>query len=60
MYRHLLVPVDGTDLSTLVVGQAAELARKLGAKITFLHAVADPFASLRGDAAVVLATSPSE
>ena len=41
MYRHLLVPVDGTDLSTLVVGQAAELARKLGARITFFHAVAD-------------------
>ena len=60
MYRHLLVPVDGTDLSTLVVGQAAELARKLGARITFFHAVADPFASLRGDAAVVLATSPHE
>ena len=36
MYRHLLVPVDGTDLSTLVVGHGmekrdarAELAREL-------------------------------
>lgn len=35
MYRHLLVPVDGTDLSTQVVGQAVEFARVLGARITF-------------------------
>jgi len=60
MYRHLLVPVDGTDLSTLVVGQAVEFAQKLGARITFFHAVVDPFSSLQGDAAVVLATSPNE
>jgi nucleotide-binding universal stress UspA family protein/hemerythrin-like domain-containing protein len=60
MYRHLLVPVDGTDLSTLVVGQAAELAQALDARITFFHAVADPFASLRSDAAVLMATSPNE
>ena len=60
MYRHLLVPVDGTDLSTLVVGQAAEFAQKLGARITFFHAVADPFASLSSDAATILAVSPNE
>jgi nucleotide-binding universal stress UspA family protein/hemerythrin-like domain-containing protein len=60
MYRHLLVPVDGTDLSTLLVGQAAEFARELNARITFFHAVADPFSSLNGDAAVVMTTSPNE
>ena len=27
MYRHLLVPIDGTDLSTEMVGQAVEFAR---------------------------------
>ena len=38
MYRHLLVPIDETDLSTDTVGKAVELARTLGARITFFHA----------------------
>jgi nucleotide-binding universal stress UspA family protein/hemerythrin-like domain-containing protein len=60
MYRHLLVPVDGTDLSTQIVGQAVEFARILGARITFFHAVPDHAASLRGEAEVVWTTSPNE
>ena len=34
-------PVDDTDLSIEVVGNAVALARALGARITFFHAVAD-------------------
>jgi nucleotide-binding universal stress UspA family protein/hemerythrin-like domain-containing protein len=60
MYRHLLVPVDGTDLSTQVVGQAVEFARTLGARITFFHAVPDHSTSLRGEAEVVWSTSPGD
>ena len=41
MYRHLLVPVDDTDLSIETIGQAVEFARKLGARITFFHAQPD-------------------
>ena len=48
MYRHLLVPIDGTDLSIEVVGNAVGLARAVGARITFFHAVADHAGSLRG------------
>jgi nucleotide-binding universal stress UspA family protein/hemerythrin-like domain-containing protein len=57
MYRHLLVPVDDTDLSVEVVGNAVALARALGARITFFHAVADAAASLRGDAEVLRLTA---
>ena len=60
MYQHLLVPIDGTDLSTQIVGQAVEFARTLGARITFFHAVPDHAASLRGEAEVVWSTSPDE
>lgn len=60
MYRHLLVPIDGTDLSTQIVGQSVEFARLLGARITFFYAVPDHAASLRGEAEVVWATSPNE
>ncbi len=34
MFKHLLVPVDGSDVSERAVGQAVELARQLGASIT--------------------------
>lgn len=37
-YHHLLVPVDGSRLSTQAVAQAVELARALGARITVVHA----------------------
>lgn len=60
MYRHLLVPLDGTDLSTQVVGQAVEFARTLGARITFFHAVPDHSSSLFGEAEVVWSTSPGD
>ena len=59
MYRHLLVPVDGTDLSVEVVGNAVALARALAARITFFHAVADA-GSLHGDAEVLRLTAPDE
>ncbi len=37
-YRHLLVPVDGSDLSDQAVARGVELANSLGAQITFFHA----------------------
>jgi nucleotide-binding universal stress UspA family protein/hemerythrin-like domain-containing protein len=60
MYRHLLVPIDGTDLSTETVGKAVELARSLGARITFFHALPDHAASLFGEAELVRVASPAD
>ena len=53
MYRHLLVPVDDTDLSIGVVGNAVALACAVGARITFFHAIVDDAGSLRGEAEVL-------
>ncbi|MHA7598813.1 universal stress protein [Alicycliphilus sp. T452] len=58
MYRHLLVPIDNTDLSIVTIGRAVEFARSLGARITFFHAASDPSSSLRGEAEIVRLTSP--
>lgn len=41
MYRHLLVPTDGSDLCTATVGKAVEFARSIDARITFLSARSD-------------------
>ena len=60
MYRHLLVPIDASDLSVEVVGSAVGLARSLGARITFFHVVQDPSVSLFNDAEVVRAVSPEK
>ncbi|KAF1684645.1 universal stress protein [Pseudoxanthomonas broegbernensis] len=42
MYKHLLVPTDGSPLSDTAVDQALALARALDAKVTLFTAV-EPF-----------------
>ena len=37
MYRHLLVPTDGSELSQQAVESAVAMARECGASITFFH-----------------------
>lgn len=60
MYRHILVPIDETELSTLTIGRAVEFARTLGARITFFHAQVNYTASFFGDAEVVRLTAPDQ
>lgn len=38
MFRHLLVPTDGSELSTAALRAAVEFARTIGARITVFHA----------------------
>ncbi|BAL24250.1 universal stress protein [Azoarcus sp. KH32C] len=60
MYRHILVPIDGTDLSTETVSNAVEFACTLGARITFFHAQPDHTAALSSDSEIIRLTSPDE
>ncbi len=48
MYRHLLVPLDESDLAVELVAQALALAKPLGARITFFHARPDLAATADG------------
>ena len=48
MYRHILVPIDDSQLSIDMVQQAVALARELRAKVTFFHAQSDYAASSLG------------
>ena len=41
MYQHILIPTDGSDLSKQAIHKAVELAKNLGAKVTFFHAAPD-------------------
>ena len=42
MYKHILVPTDGSKLSLKAAKEAAKLAKKLEAKITALYVI-EPF-----------------
>ena len=48
MYRHLLVPIDDSELSVETVRQAVLFAGSIGAKVTFFHAKEDYGASSLG------------
>jgi len=57
MYRHLLVPVDDTEISAGNVTAAVDFARETGARITFFHANHDYGAT--ADGALMHAMSPA-
>jgi nucleotide-binding universal stress UspA family protein len=42
MYKHILLPTDGSPLSEDAATAGIELARKLGARLTALHVLAEP------------------
>jgi nucleotide-binding universal stress UspA family protein/hemerythrin-like domain-containing protein len=56
MYRHLLVPIDGSTLSAETISNAVEFARDAKARITFFHATPDYLAT--GDGALTRSVSP--
>jgi nucleotide-binding universal stress UspA family protein len=53
MYKHLLIAVDGSELSDRSLGHGVRLAKALGAKVTVLH-VTPPWSSIAaGEIAVM-------
>jgi nucleotide-binding universal stress UspA family protein/hemerythrin-like domain-containing protein len=60
MYRHLLVPLDATDLSIQVVGKAVAFARQLHARITFFHVAPNPDDVMGADLELLRVTSPAD
>ena len=50
MFKHIVVPVDGSDTAMRAVEKAAELAKAFGARITLVSVVDNyPFTGLGGD-----------
>ncbi|HEY0832360.1 MAG TPA: universal stress protein [Azospirillum sp.] len=56
MYRHLLVPLDGSELATHLVSQAVDFAAALGARITFF--TMRPYYGATGQEALQRTLSP--
>lgn len=58
MFRHILLPTDGSELSLRAVDTGIALAARLGARVYALHVIA-PFPTSTRYASLVLANEPT-
>lgn len=58
MFKHILVPTDGSTLSTDTVKRAVVFAKEIGAKITFFYAKPDYPVAYYGEGALIDPTTP--
>ena len=54
MYKHILVPTDGSKLSAKAVKTAARLAKQIGARITGVYVIPPYVPPMYGEAAIYL------
>jgi nucleotide-binding universal stress UspA family protein len=60
MFKHILVPTDGSQLSNDTVARAVQFAKGAGARITFFFAKPDYPVSFYGEGAIMDPTSPEK
>ncbi len=60
MFKHILVPTDGSPLSSDAVARAVQFAKDSGARITFFFARPDYPISFYGEGAVMDPASPEK
>jgi nucleotide-binding universal stress UspA family protein len=60
MFKHILVPTDGSALSSDTVSKAVEFAREAGARITFFYAKPEYPVSFYGEGALIDPTTPEK
>ena len=60
MFKHILVPTDGSQLSTDTVKRAISFARDAGARISFFFAKPDYPIAFYGEGALIDPTTPEK
>lgn len=60
MFKHILVPTDGSELSSATVKRAVNFAREAGARITFFYAKPDYPMAFYGEGALIDPTTPEK
>src|SRR5690242_19022646 len=60
MFKHILVPTDGSALSTDTVKRAVSFAKETNAKITFFFAKPDYPIAFYGEGALIDPTTPEK
>jgi nucleotide-binding universal stress UspA family protein len=60
MFKHILVPTDGSQLSTETVKRAVGFARETGARVTFFYAKPEYPVAFYGEGALIDPTTPEK
>jgi len=60
MFKHLLVPTDGSELSSATVDRAISFAKESAARITFFYAQPDFPMPIYGEGALIDPTTPEQ
>lgn len=60
MFKHILVPTDGSPLSESTVSRAVSFAKEAGARITFFYAQPDFPMPIYGEGALIDPTTPEQ
>ncbi|MGE5466347.1 MAG: universal stress protein [Ignavibacteria bacterium] len=60
MFRHILVPTDGSQLSIEAVKRAVDFAKEAGARVTFFFAKPDYPVAFYGEGALIDPTTPEK
>ena len=60
MFKHILVPTDGSALSESTVSRAVTFARSSGARITFFYSQPDFPMPIYGEGALIDPTTPEQ
>ena len=60
MFKHILVPTDGSQLSSDTAARAIAFARETGAKVTFFFAKPDYPVAFYGEGALIDPTTPDK
>lgn len=60
MFKHILVPTDGSQLSTDTVQRAISFAKETGARITFFFSKPDYPVAFYGEGALIDPTTPEK
>ncbi|HMV53000.1 MAG TPA: universal stress protein [Rhodocyclaceae bacterium] len=60
MFKHILVPTDGSTLSGDTALRAVDFAKAIGAKVTFFYAQPDYPAQFFGEGALIDPTTPQQ
>ena len=60
MFKHILVPTDGSKLSQGTIARAVAFARDSGARITFFYAQPDFPMPIYGEGALIDPTTPEQ
>jgi nucleotide-binding universal stress UspA family protein len=60
MFKHILVPTDGSQLSAETVRKAVDFARETGARVTFFYAKPEYPVAFYGEGALIDPTTPEK